>query len=429
MGGAEEVTCHRTGPTPARSATRASVVLSGARPLLASGHEPLRRCQSCHRGDRQGVPDDLRRRPARRDRSRRRGDARLERPDLGRGPRGAGPPRRRAARRAARPPRRDHRARDGQARRAGAGRARLHRGHLRVLRRQRAQAAGRRADRAARRRRLGDDPPQPLRRPARDHAVELPLLPGGALRGPEPGDRQHDPAQARAPVPGVGRGDAGALHRGRLPRRRLHQHLRVQRADRVGHRRPARARRLADRLGARGRGRGRDRRAQPQEGRARARRLGPVHPAQHRRPRHRGRERRRGPRRQHRPVLQRGQALHRRRRALRAVPGEVHRRHHRRRAGRPDEARDRDRPAVVVQRDRAARRAAQARARQRRQARRGRRARRQLLQDHRPDRHRSRQPRAPRGVLRPGRAGLPRRAARRRPSSWPTTRPTASART
>ena len=50
-------------------------------------------------------------------------------------------------------------------------------------------------------------PPQPLRRPARDHAVELPLLPGGALRGPEPGDRQHDPAQARAPVPGVGRGD------------------------------------------------------------------------------------------------------------------------------------------------------------------------------------------------------------------------------
>ena len=134
-------------------------------------------------------------------------------------------------------------------------------------------------DRAARRRRLGDHPPQPLRRPARDHAVELPLLPGGALRGPEPGDRQHDPAQARAAVPGVGRGDAGDLHRGRLPGGRVHQHLRDQRADRVGHRRPARARRLADRLGARRRGRRRDRRAQPQEDRARAGRVGPVHPA------------------------------------------------------------------------------------------------------------------------------------------------------
>ena len=29
---------------------------------------------------------------------------------------------------------------------------------------------------------------------ARDHAVELPLLPGGALRGSEPDHRQHDPA-------------------------------------------------------------------------------------------------------------------------------------------------------------------------------------------------------------------------------------------
>ena len=51
------------------------------------------------------------------------------------------------------------------------------------------------------------DPPQPLRRPARDHALELPLLPGGPVRRPEPGDRQHDPAQARAAVPGIGRGD------------------------------------------------------------------------------------------------------------------------------------------------------------------------------------------------------------------------------
>ena len=127
----------------------------GSRPLVASGHEPLRRCQSCHRGDRQGIPDDLRRRPARRDRTRRPGDARLERPDLSRGPCEAGPPRGRAARRAARAARRHHRPRDGQAGRAGAGRARLLRRHLRVLRRQRAEAAGRRADRAARGRGLG----------------------------------------------------------------------------------------------------------------------------------------------------------------------------------------------------------------------------------------------------------------------------------
>ena len=70
-------------------------------------------------------------------------------------------PRRRAARRAARAARRDHRARDGQADRAGARRGRLQRRDLRVLRRQRGQAAGRRADRAARRRGLGVHPPQP----------------------------------------------------------------------------------------------------------------------------------------------------------------------------------------------------------------------------------------------------------------------------
>ena len=42
---------------------------------------------------------------------------------------------------------------------------------------------------------------------ARDHALELPLLPSGPLRRAESGDRQHDPAQARAAVPGIGRGD------------------------------------------------------------------------------------------------------------------------------------------------------------------------------------------------------------------------------
>ena len=122
----------------------------------------------------------------------------------------------------------------------------------------------------------------------------------------------------------------------------------------------------------------------------------------------RGRERGRGPRRQHRPVLQRGQALHRRRRPLRAVPGEVHRRDHRGRAGRPDQGGHRDRAAVVRPRDRAPRRAAAACHRQGREARRRRRARGQLLQDHGADRHRRRQPRPPRGVLRAGRAGLPR---------------------
>ena len=54
-------------------------------------------------------------------------------------------------------------------------------------------------------------------------------------------------------------------------------------------RRPAGPRCLADRLRARRRRGRRDRRAQPEEGRARARRLGPVHPARHRRPRRRGR--------------------------------------------------------------------------------------------------------------------------------------------
>ena len=81
------------------------------------------------------------------------------------------------------------------------------------------EAAGRRADRAARGRRLGVHPPQLGRPAARDHAVELPLLPGGALRRPEPGDRQHDPAQARAAVPGVGRGDGGDLPRRPASRR------------------------------------------------------------------------------------------------------------------------------------------------------------------------------------------------------------------
>ena len=56
---------------------------------------------------------------------------------------------------------------------------------------------------------LGVRAPQLRRRAARDHAVELPVLPGRAVRRPESRRRQHDPAEARAAVPGVGGGDPG----------------------------------------------------------------------------------------------------------------------------------------------------------------------------------------------------------------------------
>ena len=91
---------------------------------------------------------------------------------------------------------------------------------------------------------------------------------------------------------------------------------------------------------------------QPQEGRPGARRLGPVHPAQHGRP---GRDRRVGGRRaarELRPGLQRRQALHRRRRALRAVPGEVHGRPLGDQAGRPHVLGRDGRPALVEARGR-----------------------------------------------------------------------------
>ena len=93
------------------------------------------------------------------------------------------------------------------------------------------------------------------------------------------------------------------------------------------HRRPARAGRVGDRLGARRCGGGRDRRPEPEEGRARAGRLRPVHPAQHRRPRRDRRVSRQRPPGQRRPVVQRRQAVRRDRRAVRAVPREVHGRH------------------------------------------------------------------------------------------------------
>ena len=58
------------------------------------------------------------------------------------------------------------------------------------------------------------------------HAVELPVLPGGAVCRTEPDHRQHDPAQARATVPGVGAGDRADVHGRGLPGGRLHEHLR-----------------------------------------------------------------------------------------------------------------------------------------------------------------------------------------------------------
>ena len=105
---------------------------------------------------------------------------------------------------------------------------------------------------------------------------------------------------------------AADLPRRRLPRGRLRQHLRHERSDRPRHRRPARAGRVGDRLGARRCGGGRDRRPEPEEGRARAGRLRPVHPAQHRRPRCDRRVGRRRPPGQRRPVVQRRQAVRRR---------------------------------------------------------------------------------------------------------------------
>ena len=122
-----------------------------------------------------------------------------------------------------------------------------------------------------------------------------------------------DPAEACAPVPGIGGGDPADLRRGRLPGRRVHEHLRHQRPGRGRHRRPPGAGRVGHRLGARRRGRGRDRGPEPEEGRPRARRLGPVHPPEHRRPRQRRRIRRGSAARERRPGVQRRQALRRRR--------------------------------------------------------------------------------------------------------------------
>ena len=291
----------------------------------------------------------------------------------------AGAPRRRAPQRAARAAGRDHRPRDGQAHGAGAGRDRLLRRHLRVLRGQRAGPDEGRADPAPRGRGLRDHPPQLAGRDPRDHAVELPDLPGRAVRRPGPDHRERRAPEARPAVPRDRRGAPADLPRRRLPRGRLRQHLRHERSDRPRHRRPARAGRVGDRLGARRCGGGRDRRPEPEEGRARAGRLRPVHPAQHRRPRCDRRVSRQRPPGQRRPVVQRRQAVRRDRRAVRAVPREVHGRHDGVEDRRPRRRRHRARPAVLEHRGGPSPGSARPRHQGRRQGRRRRRALRQLL--------------------------------------------------
>ena len=193
-----------------------------------------------------------------------------------------------------------------------------------------------------------------------------------------------------------------------FPDGRLREHLRDERADRVGDRRPARPRRLRHRLRACRRRRRGDRRPEPEEGRARARRLRPVHRPRHRRPRQDGRGRGRREDRQRGPVVQRREADDRDRRALRAVPREVHGGAHRREAGRSARARDRDRTAVLPGRGRPPRGSGQARGRAGRDGRRRRQAERQLLRADGADRRHPGERHLPRRAVRPGRAGLSR---------------------
>ena len=200
--------------------------------------------------------------------------------------------RRRAPPRATRDACRNRGEGDGQADGAGPRRGRLLRRHLRVLRRPRGGLPQGRADRAACGRGHGGDPPLGDGAAARNHALELPLLPGGPLRGTEPDRRQPDPAEAGAPVPGVGRGDPEDVRRRRPPGGRVPDDPRDQRADRrEGDPRPARARCLGHRLRASGRRRRRGRRTEPEEGGPRDGRLRPVHRARDPEPR-RGRRRR-----------------------------------------------------------------------------------------------------------------------------------------
>ena len=113
--------------------------------------------------------------------------------------------------------------------------------------------------------------------------------------------------------------------------------------------------------------------------------------------------------RQHRPVLQRGQALHRRRRALRRVPREVHGAG--RRPSKPGDPTAEDTaigPALLGRpRPTGSRTRSSGRSRNGAEVARRRQARRQLLRTDDPDRDQARRRGLPGRVLRPGRAGLP----------------------
>ena len=287
-----------------------------------NNHERLRGREPRHRTDPRHLSDDDRRGAGDGDRLRGGGV-----PLLARGPRaragGANPPGRQAPPRAAGRARGDHRAGDGQAPGRGPGGGGLRRRHHGVLRRQRRADHGRPADRHPGRGHRRHPPLAAGGAPG-DHAVELPLLPGGAFRSPEPRGGQHDPPQARPAVPRVGGGDraiyrdAGFPEGAYVPLYITNEQAaaviadpRVQGVSVTG----------SERAGA---AVAAEARSQPQEGRARAWRVRPLHPPVHRRPRRDRDRRREGAPGQHRAVVQRGQALHRRGRALRRVPREVH---------------------------------------------------------------------------------------------------------
>ena len=119
-------------------------------------------------------------------------------------------------------------ARDGQAAGPVGGRGGLQCGNLRVLRRQRgASSSPTSRSNSSMARVQQPDPPELGRCPSRHHAVELPLLPGRPVRRPEPYAGQHDPARSTPPqCPESAAADFADLHRRRLPRGRLRQHLR-----------------------------------------------------------------------------------------------------------------------------------------------------------------------------------------------------------
>ncbi len=96
------------------------------------------------------------------------------------------------------------------------GGSRLQRRDLPVLRRQRREVPGRRADRPGRGCGYRVDSPQLDRCADRHHAVELPLLPGRPVRGSESGTGQHHRAQTRTAVSGIGGGTSPDLHRRRI---------------------------------------------------------------------------------------------------------------------------------------------------------------------------------------------------------------------